>query len=978
MASYQSNSLAEFEPFFAGDPKGPYLVQAMFTGTNYTTTPTPPDPMMTELLRAENYVNFNSDRTRAGIAHKPNDVHQDITDLIITTALYHRSVDKTSLASATIKKILDMLPTQIENAFNAKRNDCKELKSSLDKTDFYERYNFLNTSSEILLTCVYRLIDMALYFCRADIPFDLSSKDINHNSMNEHLKNILNLQSGGGTGGVIMCGLIDNLMKDYENLKFHTDTAKMLKSLDVPLDPTINPSFQTEFTRNMTIGLSNIVSDMINKLKEEYGERLKNVDDNTVGNSGRETAKKFFEQYHQYYRRFLTENIIRAFTDVLRKHIMKKGNVAHQTLENPNSWELFEKVYKNWASTSRDAREFYRQNIALFVRDDAGDLYDASLPISLRNQSINSEWIRMTEDEILNLFTSGMDLTPFRKDLRLNLMKAKPGINENVLFGENLPEVESGVNVWYTQKPSTLSAFLNVSKYILRDLYMSVYNNENTGADIDFVDRVSGRQFKLREFERNLSSRMKNKITLDMGKFIKNVLKLTDELMRRVPAVSTTDLTLNAYPFLQAVDMAYGKVWTFDNQRKQYYRIDGGRKVYYDEDFAGDARTCYATYLAKGNSEKCDRLIQCIIDGDVKSLSRCLHIIGDSDLWDVAEDDIFKVGPDKIRIVFKKFGISGLLKKNSEGISYKVPIPYEVWMRDIVENFDEDVRRTIKSNHKLLTYIRALITICRNNPSILNKDVAKFATVDNIPEYARNLNMKNYTIPASSKKSQLAFFAELLKNEQYPVYVNNDLWNPIVSGNMSNVSFFSPYVANPVNTMLMGGANGMYAINPGLPSAGTTNITQQFEQLGRTSSDVFTHLISSLVSSLNDVGIVMHDDDRKRLEIAVNKLKKYEHQLAKLCVALNNIAKLARFYGISLENVSHESKSILKLSDIHDWSDVTRFIRNYISEIKRNMLTNMTIQQSTAFELMSHISPRLMGSSDRNVQADDEQELVPI
>jgi len=405
--------------------------------------------------------------------------------------------------------------------------------------------------------------------------------------------------------------------------------------------------------------------------------------------------------------------------------------------------------------------------------------------------------------------------------------------------------------------------------------------------------------------------------------------------------------------------MAYGRVWTFDPQRGQYYRMDGTRKVYYDDAVKGDANTCYATYLAKGQPGKCPRIIECIIDGNSTSLSRCLDIIGDVDLWKVAEDDVNKVAPDMVRLVLRKFGVSGDEEPDGNGGNYVVPITYDEWMNEVVETLPQKVKTVIKSNTKLLTYLKGLISVCRANPSILNKNNPQVVTRENIPVLMQNLNMRKYYVPSANKKTQYEFFAESLRNATWPRFVNNDLWNPIISGSMSNVNFFSPYTTSAPAQM---GGHFYAAVTPSLQSRGTSSssIDRQTGFLKNGSSSIFYGLFSSITNAMNDVGLTLHSDDIARLKEAIRQLEKYEDQLARMCIALNNLVKLARFYGVSLENVDREHPTVVKLTNIHNWDDIRAFIRRYVKDIVKNMSTNMSLQQSTAYELMNKISPRFL------------------
>jgi predicted solute-binding protein len=89
-------------------------------------------------------------------------------------------------------------------------------------------------------------------------------------------------------------------------------------------------------------------------------------------------------------------------------------------------------------------------------------------------------------------------------------------------------------------------------------------------------------------------------------------------------------------------------------------------------------------------------------------------------------------------------------------------------------------------------------------------------------------------------------------------------------------------------------------------------------------------------------------------------MEKYEDQLAKMCIALNNFVKLARAYGISLDNVRGDQRKVIQFEKIRSAEDIEQFICTYVRDITKNMASNMTIQQATSYELMSGIAPRYL------------------
>jgi len=89
-------------------------------------------------------------------------------------------------------------------------------------------------------------------------------------------------------------------------------------------------------------------------------------------------------------------------------------------------------------------------------------------------------------------------------------------------------------------------------------------------------------------------------------------------------------------------------------------------------------------------------------------------------------------------------------------------------------------------------------------------------------------------------------------------------------------------------------------------------------------------------------------------------MRQYEDNLARLYSVLINIVKLARLYGVSLDNINKEQLKIVKLSKFSTIDEISDFIRGYAKDVTKNIMTNMSVQQSVAYELTNKIYPRLL------------------
>jgi hypothetical protein len=1129
MVSYQRDRLEEFQPFFGGDPKGAYLVQALFAGRDYTER-ADPSGLLIELLRADNYNNFQNNRGTRGAGQGPDDVHQDIADLIITTAQFHRSIDLSSTAGTTFgvakKRFMDSLnsflnaplPTEgtkvIRVAYATTVLDSKE-----ELSDVYGASNIVNVGDAY----IYALADQAAWAAHSDSSTTGATGTTGRKAPDRTILTYNKSPNAEYDPYTLIHNMVrcdepsepsapstDDYYKNICFMSFISKNPKMLRknpgllsasdALD-ELENSVKASGLVSFDLRKKIGditeknlehaLVKIAIDMKNELLDAYHNiSTDGRTTNGYGTFNSETVTAYVNSNKNKYLPRFKQVVNTAFSQAIDQAIISTAKIPHTTFAKKPALDFFNAVYKNWSEMSPDAQAFYRANVAVFARAGTVGLFDPANTAAREQHEGPKDWVLLTPSELDNL--QNVSYNP--DNLRVNLMKRHGSYD--ILFQSNLPDVPQGATVWYSQR-NGLGTVQNAPANFFRNLYYSVYANDIAkngtivvtepgvpGASVrsvpgamsgtatapsatmpsattpsatmaatapsatapsatmaaaaapsatmaaattpsasgsaaapgaakrgwwdmpsmgymasllpsisdvaswtdpstwDLEDTDVGQwggtyTIKLQDVENDSTRRPKTPYALNHGKFVAAVIKREDELQNDKQTQTQAQQTapdqckgLEGYSFLHTTDMAYGHVWTFDPYRKQHFRMQDNRKVWYDDDARFSAKTCYATYLATKTSNPtgdCKRVLECLLDGNPKNLSRCLDVIGDASLWDIAEDDAFKVGPDKVRLVLRKFGVQAEQLTDSNGNTFKIPVTFEEWKTGFVDKLEDPrVKNTINKNTKLLNYIRGLISVCRSNPSILNENNPSIQVRENAPVYMQNLNMKKYMLPSASVKAQYEFFAESLRNATMPRNVNNDLWNPIINGSMSNVGFFSPYTS--FAPRMMGGnfyASNLsnVAVNPSLISRGTSsaNFDRQVGLLRNGSANIFSALMTTIVNAMNDVGLKMHEDDTKKIKETIRQLEVYEDQLARMCMVLNHIVKLARFYGVSLENVDkNRLTTLIKLQDVHNLEDIQNFVRCYAREITKNMLTNMSIQQGTSYELMNVVGPRFM------------------
>jgi hypothetical protein len=888
---YQSGVLDEYLEFFGNDLKGELFVQAKGTGT-----------LLAELMRAENYNGYSMTRSRVNnCVQGANDVHQDVLDLIITTALRHAELDKPTNVGSTIQGVITQVKANIKKflagttGFNAGNSRF----SGSPITSTYSGIPSANNAETIVLLLV-----------------DMEAFTLNGNSVQ-----------------VVTPAQITSI---YNNI-FDPNIKRLLPASSIPNDRSIgNALYKVKLA---------IRDDLI-----KYFGIVPNLADLSFYLNS--SKRQFFINMLQDE---LNSNVLAA----IRTISTSLTSMPYTQVSVPTAKSFYDNVYAHWADMSKDARDFYRRYVALFAKITDRTLYDTSNNAK-RDQSYDSAWVRLTESEIDALFARPSASLNYN-NIRLNLMKAPDG---QILFGAELPDVPPNSTVWYTKNDSSVECVPNVPADFLRKLYETVYRSTNKANPSVMCDNKV--TYSLSGINTNVATRPKKAFNHNLGKFIGAYFKGSHMKQPQQAQSANDNLSLDDYPFLSTVDMVYGKVWTYDGQKNQYYRMENGTRVYYDDSVRGDAKTCYSTYLAGNKPSECPRIINCLIDANPQTLSRCLAMLKDVDLWDAAEDDIRKVGVDMVLLVLQKFGVRIWEDTDINGNRYKEPDSYADWLKDVVDGFSPDVKQAILSNKKLLNYIKGLLTVCRSDSSILNRDSPDVVPNSRVPDYMKALGMKKFKTPISSVSKNVTVSA-LLNN--IPQYTRNDMYNPLLG--VSNVEMVSAPFSGLVPFPMSGG-------NPLMSIAGPLYTRNKIDNLEvNSSSKILENLILSIKSGLQEVGLVMHKDDNERFANALSKLYKYEQQLSTLAQLLNKFVVLARMYRIPPEMFNDSNLTPIKLDQIRNVNDVSNFVANHISEITRNMSNNTDIQSKTGYEIMQ-ILPRYIDQCSQGYQVPGKKNRTQV
>lgn len=471
-------------------------------------------------------------------------------------------------------------------------------------------------------------------------------------------------------------------------------------------------------------------------------------------------------------------------------------------------------------------------------------------------------------------------------DYRINFKKSK--LNKNrTIFSETLPFLPSITEkLWFTDDNNKVIS-IDLSKLsdsdkksLLKIIYDGVYN---TGKYFDL--NING---KLKTFEINPTmAPPKARFDLNYQKFIANIIKNYMKF-QTVPIDHRDDFD-DLY-----VDLTTNLV--FNKDTTGLYQMVNGSKVYYD-----DARlqtdltsNCYGTYLKDQND--CPIVFKCILNNNPENLVRCLDSLREETLFDVAKSDINNINPKIMRNIIKTFGFS--VRRETDGI-YR-PQSFNEWINS--STIPSSIKNLVQTNKKLAIYLGEILNIIRKNPIILDENVA-----EQQKDYSR-MNLNVFSQPMILERPTLSqnVYRDLLTRTNIP----NKLEMPFFI-NLGNVGFQS------------GGSHDLIS-------------KEKSERI----ADRLKRLFNSLFQELVSAGKELKDEDKIRIENAIDTYSKLEIQLNRL---YEEIQMYANMHKMMLDTNVVEQTDI---GEIHDFNSNRQKINDAYNKIQNKINKNMITQQT--------------------------------
>lgn len=471
-------------------------------------------------------------------------------------------------------------------------------------------------------------------------------------------------------------------------------------------------------------------------------------------------------------------------------------------------------------------------------------------------------------------------------DYRINFKKSK--LNKNrTIFSETLPFLPSVTEkLWFTDSNNKVKS-IDLSKLsdddkksLLKIVYDGIYN---TGKYFDL--NVNG---KLTTFEINpVITTPKARFDLKYEKFIGNIIK--NYMKFQTVPIDYRDDFDDLY-----VDLTTNLV--FNKDTIGLYQMVNGSKVYQDDAKLQTDLTsnCYGTYLKDDND--CPIVFKCILNNNPQNLVRCLDSLREETLFDVARSDINNINPKIMRNIIKTFGFS--VRRETDGI-YR-PQTFNEWMNST--NISGSIKTLVQTNKKLGIYLGEILNIIRKNPIILDENVA-----EQQKDYS-NMNLNVFSQPMILERPTLSqnVYRDLLTRTNIP----NKIKIPFFV-NLGNVGFQS------------GGSHDSIS-------------KEQSERIADKLKRTFNSLFQELVSA----GKELKDEDKMRIENAIDTYSKLEIQINRL---YEEIQMYANMHKMMLDTNVVEQTDI---GEIHDFNNNKQKINDAYKKIQNKINKNMITQQT--------------------------------
>ena len=522
---------------------------------------------------------------------------------------------------------------------------------------------------------------------------------------------------------------------------------------------------------------------------------------------------------------------------------------------------------------------------------------------------------------------------PNRAHYRINLKKdSTDRTGQTTVFQTVIPNTPQQCTIWFTNHDGQLTSMNNCNNDILRTIYRDIYN---TGV-----------------WRGENGTGIQPQILPDTPFRINHVYNITKLLQDKA------DSQLTGTVF----DLVTNATWHRDSNNNLYKIDSQGNRVPVDNSITAIQNSissnCFGSSLSSNNNSiECQEVFNCLVNDDTTGLNKCLANLNGTH-FQHAINDAQNVNPYTVIHVLKKVGVKmkreSVITNNGVEININKAMDVSEWLDDM----DDKVKNAISSNQDFVNYIKGLIAWVNQNPEILNKGLSSTNTnVSNIPNTSTGLKM---WVPINRKNS-LQTTASMLRLLP-PIGYNKLGPNKLSYLPFTNTSLVSPTQGLGPTVVFQQGGNHPSTI---VPQSHVEQIMNPGQVEYHTSFQIHRQIIENIKKDLSTIGFKLSDNDNIKINSAIQAIKKQEDNLIKLHNVLHKLIGYARINNIDCKyDPSPKIKmDVIKsqdLSNIKSEADLTKYIQNNIQELHRCINNANRINCGVQNDLLHKVVPELI------------------
>lgn len=946
-------------PFFGFDKRASHFFMGNYASSNYERGITA-DEFMTSpaqwVALAKHYVPSNK------FSPNGDDVHYQYTDFIAKTALFHREIDRSSMAGSGMVKFQKAFSDSVKIALNRKLDQVlpqqqrfagpnKNLDNAIiEDSDPNFRVTLkdlgLNENSSFFSYIVATGFMLGKV---VDPSFMLptNGKDLgNYNVKSAKTGSVIAFQEivdalFGDTG--VTAQPKTNLLSVYDKDVFYKNTPaydaikqiskKIFENSNQVQNPKnipytdenqifneIGAEIASQFVQcTLNLIFSVVKSPMFSNV---HGIFL--ITDNDTRN-GLLTTKfnqiiNFIEQNERnMYERCLTDITL----DVVKKYLNPVARLTRPSSSpniNDNSNLVMQRVFVNWDNLHPRARDFYGKHLHVF-----------GTPLGNPRKSNESD---------VDLMPYGNYSPAFgNRAVRLNLMKNK-GLSEG-LFVSTLPKLPISVQtIWYTASNGVIKS-IPANENSLHEIYNELYLH----------GRVNGCDFPASYDEaKNLYD---SDFDIDDLQIVYNKVNETNSCLNTPLATSVPPSSqpsaFDGYEILQ--DVTSHEMFGRD-EKGDLYKIADGQKVFVNN-VPLNKNNCAGTYLnSHGDNDKCTHIIsKCLQNGDKDGLAVCLEEMKHHNMFEQAQIELKNMDARVARKILKLFGIEC---SNENGTFVVESI--DSWLERVVNKSDANLKKNIVDNHQLLSYLAGVVSFVNSHPAIMNEHIRDVNPQNRQPDqiHPEDILMKKQLFRRPNPKSSMG---KLFAAESVNRFVQNRVLLPPM---LDGLTMMDKYT----NTL-----RGQFQVLPfrslNLAGGALSNAARiQQETLEKRwdtkdmDSDLLYGLFQSVYSDMQKVGLPIDDKSMNDVKEIIEKIKKTEKKLADIYIMMRTLADLLEFFKGSAccDTAIVNMPRSISITQIKTRQDTINYLKKAINDMEECALKNGRNQNNLCNEMLKHFS----------------------